>query len=172
MIDEVPTAAALTDAACADLAAHGLDRVHVLGTRSAAGSPSNSAGGSAPFHHRHFAERDGCAVRTPEPRDADGRLPPLQPAAAALDRGPVHDTGRSFCPARGTAGIPVRAPGGGRCPKARFAEQAGFWSTLWYAIMLDVPTGLDSIDCPVIVAQGLLDVVGSGQTPRYCPTDP
>ena len=36
--------------------------------------------------------------------------------------------------------------------KHGFADQTGFWSTLWNAIMLDVPTGLDRIDCPVIVA--------------------
>ncbi len=40
---------------------------------------------------------------------------------------------------------------------------------LWNALVVDVPTNLDRIDCPVIVAQGSLDIVGSGQTPRYTP---
>lgn len=35
--------------------------------------------------------------------------------------------------------------------------------------MIDVPTGLGDIQCPVIVAQGAFDVVGSGQAPRYTP---
>src|SRR4051794_12830318 len=38
---------------------------------------------------------------------------------------------------------------------------------LWWAILQDVPTGLDRIECPVTLAQGALDVVGAGQTPRY-----
>ena len=56
--------------------------------------------------------------------------------------------------------------------KGGFADQTGFWSTLWNAIMFDVPTGLDQIDCPVIVAQGAMDVIGSGQTPRFTPLIP
>jgi hypothetical protein len=56
--------------------------------------------------------------------------------------------------------------------KGGFADQTGFWSTLWNSIMIDVPTGLDQIDCPVVVAQGVLDVIGSGQTPRYTPLIP
>jgi len=56
--------------------------------------------------------------------------------------------------------------------KDGFANQTGFWSTLWNAIMVDVPTGLDQIDCPVIVAQGAFDVIGSGQTPRFAPLIP
>jgi hypothetical protein len=51
--------------------------------------------------------------------------------------------------------------------KGGFADQTGFWSTLWNALMMDVPTGLEVIDCPVIMAQGALDVVGSGQALRY-----
>ena len=35
--------------------------------------------------------------------------------------------------------------------------------------MIDVPTGLSEIECPVLVAQGVMDVIGSGQTPRYTP---
>ena len=38
--------------------------------------------------------------------------------------------------------------------------------------MIDVPIGLDRIDCPVIVAQGAMDVIGSGQTPRFAPLIP
>jgi pimeloyl-ACP methyl ester carboxylesterase len=48
-----------------------------------------------------------------------------------------------------------------------FADATGFWSMLWWAILQDVPTGLHRIDSPVILAQGAVDVVGAGQTPRY-----
>ena len=48
-----------------------------------------------------------------------------------------------------------------------FAEAAGFWDMLWWGVLADVPTGLDRIDCPVILAQGTADVVAARQTPRY-----
>jgi pimeloyl-ACP methyl ester carboxylesterase len=48
-----------------------------------------------------------------------------------------------------------------------FAGSDDFWRLLWWAILADVPTGLERIDCPVILAQGTADVIASGQTPRY-----
>jgi pimeloyl-ACP methyl ester carboxylesterase len=48
-----------------------------------------------------------------------------------------------------------------------FADSTGFWAVLWWAVLQDVPTGLDQVECPVTLAQGALDVVGAGQTPRY-----
>ena len=38
---------------------------------------------------------------------------------------------------------------------------------LWWGILADVPTGLDRIDCPVVLAQGTADLVAVGQTPRF-----
>jgi len=38
---------------------------------------------------------------------------------------------------------------------------------LFWGILTDVPTGLDRIGCPVILAQGTADVIAVGQTPRY-----
>jgi pimeloyl-ACP methyl ester carboxylesterase len=38
---------------------------------------------------------------------------------------------------------------------------------LWWGILTDVPTGLDRIDCPVVLAQGTRDLVAVAQTPRY-----
>jgi pimeloyl-ACP methyl ester carboxylesterase len=51
--------------------------------------------------------------------------------------------------------------------KGGFADSTGFWSMLWWAVLRDVPTGLHRVNCPVLLAQGTLDVVGAGQTPRY-----
>jgi pimeloyl-ACP methyl ester carboxylesterase len=48
-----------------------------------------------------------------------------------------------------------------------FADSTGFWSMLWWAILQDVPTGLHRVDSPVMLAQGAVDMVGAGQTPRY-----
>jgi len=38
---------------------------------------------------------------------------------------------------------------------------------LWWGILSDVPTGLERIDCPVILAQGTADLVAAGQTRRH-----
>ena len=43
---------------------------------------------------------------------------------------------------------------------------------LWWGILADLPTGLDRIDCPVVLAQGTADLVAVGQTPRYLATIP
>ena len=48
-----------------------------------------------------------------------------------------------------------------------FAESRGYWSTLLWALLLDVPRGLGDIRCPVTLVQGTADWIASGQTPRY-----
>jgi pimeloyl-ACP methyl ester carboxylesterase len=64
---------------------------------------------------------------------------------------------------RGRAG-----PGGPGAPRPlKFAGGDAFWQMLWWGILSDVPTGLERIDCPVILAQGTADLVAVGQTPRY-----
>lgn len=54
-----------------------------------------------------------------------------------------------------------------RALQAGFAEAVGFWRMLWWAVVADVPTGLDRVDCPVILAQGTRDLLSGGQTPRF-----
>ena len=39
-------------------------------------------------------------------------------------------------------------------------------------VLLDVPRGLDRIECPVTLVQGVADWVASGQTVRYLPLVP
>jgi pimeloyl-ACP methyl ester carboxylesterase len=171
MIDEMPTVAALTDAVCADLDAHGLDRVHVLG---------NSLGGRVAIElgrrqrTRSIVAISQSGMGAPFERLHQGTLMAaarffnqlLRPWIEALSTTPA---GRSVLLAGLRASPWSASPAEAAAVKGGFAEQTGFWSTLWYGIMIDLPTGLDSIDCPVIVAQGSLDVVGSGQTPRYAP---
>lgn len=48
-----------------------------------------------------------------------------------------------------------------------FGEAEGFWKLLWWAILADLPTGLQCVRCPVILAQGTADLISSAQTPRY-----
>jgi pimeloyl-ACP methyl ester carboxylesterase len=54
-----------------------------------------------------------------------------------------------------------------RALREGFGAADAFWQMLWWGILADVPTGLDRIDCPVILAQGSADLVAVGQTPRY-----
>ncbi len=53
-----------------------------------------------------------------------------------------------------------------------FADADAFWQMLWWGILADVPTGLDRIVCPVVLAQGTADLIAVGQTPRYLTTIP
>jgi pimeloyl-ACP methyl ester carboxylesterase len=53
-----------------------------------------------------------------------------------------------------------------------FADSRDFWRILLWALMLDVPRGLDRIDCPVTLVQGVADWISSGQTVRYLPLIP
>jgi hypothetical protein len=43
-----------------------------------------------------------------------------------------------------------------------FADSTGFWSMLWWPVLPDVPTNLHRLGCPVMLAQGAVDVVGAG----------
>ncbi len=174
MIADRPSVAALTDAVEADLDAHGLDRVHVLG---------NSLGGRIAIE----LARRGRALS----------VVAISPSGLGLPTERIHQgllmiTSRLLNKARGPLLVEMSTTPAGRAAllagmralpwrasqdealtmKGGFAEQRGFYSTLWNSIMIDVPTGLAEIDCPVIVAQGALDVVGSGQTPRYTPLIP
>jgi pimeloyl-ACP methyl ester carboxylesterase len=53
-----------------------------------------------------------------------------------------------------------------------FAESRDFGRTVLWALMLDAPRGLDRIDCPVTLVQGVADWVACGQTVRYLPLIP
>jgi pimeloyl-ACP methyl ester carboxylesterase len=48
-----------------------------------------------------------------------------------------------------------------------FADSPDFWQQLWWAVLVDVPLGLEKIECPVILAQGTIDVMSTAQTLRY-----
>ena len=54
-----------------------------------------------------------------------------------------------------------------RALRAGFAHAPDFWQQLWWTVLADVPVGLEKIDCPVVLAQGTVDVMSSVQTPRY-----
>jgi len=174
MITGRPSVAALTDAVEADLDAHGLGRVNILGNSLGA-----RVGVELACRHRALSvvAISPCGLGTPLERSHQGTLMITArmmnrvryPWLDGLSRTPA---GRSALLAGMRAKPWQASPAEALTMKSGFAEQTGFWSTLWNAIMLDVPTGLDRIDCPVIVAQGAFDVIGSGQTPRFTPLIP
>jgi pimeloyl-ACP methyl ester carboxylesterase len=53
-----------------------------------------------------------------------------------------------------------------------FADARDWWRTVVWALLLDVPRGMDRIDCPVLLVQGTADWIAMGQTVRYLPLIP
>jgi pimeloyl-ACP methyl ester carboxylesterase len=171
MIDGTPTIAAQAAAVAADLDAHGLDRVHILGNslgariaielarndRALSVVAISPSGLALPAERAH----QGMLMVTSRTMNV-ARLP-------FIDKLSETALGRTALLA-GMRSLPWKAsPIEARIAKGGFGQQRGFWPMLWHGIIADVPTHLDRIDCPVIVAQGSFDIVGSGQTPRYTP---
>jgi len=166
-----PTIEALTAAVIADLDARGLDRVHVLG---------NSLGGRIAIElakqHRALSvvAISPSGLGLPLERAIQGTLMSTARLMNQARRPWIDELSRTV-PGRMTlmAGLRAQPWRASRTEslavRGGFAEATGFWSMLWNAVLADLPTRLDQIDCPVIVAQGALDVIGSGQTPRYTP---
>ncbi len=173
-LDERPTVAAITDAVERTLDAEGVGRVHVLG---------NSLGARVALE----LARRGRALSVVSIAPSGLNLPPerlYQGAGMAVAR----LAGRTAAPAIG----PLSRSAVGRAAllgplKARpwatseeeavgaregFADSRDFWRTVLWGLMLDVPRGLDRIDCPVTLTQGVADWVSSGQTIRYLPFVP
>jgi pimeloyl-ACP methyl ester carboxylesterase len=164
-----PTIAAITDAVVADLDELGVGRVHVLG---------NSIGARVALELavRHRARSvvaiSPSGMNTPGERLYQGALMGtnrvalrgLRPLIPAIARTRL---GRSALLA-GLRSTPWRSTE----PEARalrdgFADADAFWKLLWWGVLADLPTGLDRIGCPVVLAQGTADLVALGQTPRY-----
>jgi pimeloyl-ACP methyl ester carboxylesterase len=164
-----PTVAALTDAVEADLDARGLERVHVLGnslgarigielavrhrTRSVVAlSPSGLGLPTERVHQGILMATARTLTRT------------LRPLLGTLASTPAGRTsllaGMRARPWEASEREALAMRGG-------FADSTGFWSMLWWAVLQDVPSGLHRVDSPVMLAQGAVDVVGAGQTPRY-----
>lgn len=164
-----PTVAALTDAVEADLDALGLGRVHVLGNslgarlalELAVRGRARSVVAIAPSGLNLPPERlhQGLAMATARTL-VRGWRPVLDAAATRpLTRAALLTGLRSAPWLAGEHEV--------RAMLAGFGDSTGFWRLLWWAVLADVPAGLDRVDCPVLLAQGTADVVAGGQTPRY-----
>ncbi|HEX8518008.1 MAG TPA: alpha/beta fold hydrolase [Pseudonocardia sp.] len=164
-----PTVAAITDAVEADLDELGVGRVHVLGNSIGARvalelarrGRARSVVAISPSGANSVVERVYQATVLGSARLALRAARPLVPAATR------SVVGRSALLA-GLRAAPWRAgETEATAVEGGLAGAARFWSMLWWGVLLDVPTGLEDVDCPVILAQGTLDGIAAGQTPRY-----
>jgi pimeloyl-ACP methyl ester carboxylesterase len=106
--------------------------------------------------------------RPPRPGITPSR-PPKRIAPPYLQAPWVHASAREgrYIAGRRRHGRGRAGPGGPGAPRPlKFAGGDAFWQMLWWGILSDVPTGLERIDCPVILAQGTADLVAAGQTQR------
>jgi pimeloyl-ACP methyl ester carboxylesterase len=169
-----PTVSALTDAVERTLDEQGVGRVHVLGNslgarialELAVRGRARSVVAIAPSGLNVPPERvfqgAGMATARIAMRLLDPLIPPLSRSAvgrAAL-LGPLK--------ARPWSTSPEETLGA----REGFSQSRDFWRTVLWALLLDVPRGLDRIDCPVTLVQGTADWIASGQTVRYLPLVP
>ena len=164
-----PTISAIADAIVADLDELGVGRVHVLGNsigarialELAVRGRARSVVAISPSGLNTPAERAYQGVLMSGNRLILRRLRPFLPALARTTLGRTALlTGLRSAPWRSSE---TEA----RALREGFAAADAFWQMLWWGILADVPTGLDRIDCPVVLAQGTADLVAVGQTPRY-----
>jgi len=161
--------AALTDAVEADLDARGLQRVHILGNSLGARIGIELA---ARHRARSVVAISPSGLGMPTERLHQGLLMTTARNLMHTFRfaiGPLatSQAGRSLLLAGMRARPWTASETEALAMRGGFADATGFWAMLWWAILQDVPTGLHRVDCPVILAQGAMDIVGAGQTPRY-----
>jgi pimeloyl-ACP methyl ester carboxylesterase len=164
-----PTIDAITAALLADLDELGVGQVHVLGNsigarvalELAVRGRARSVVAIAPSGLNTPPERLHQGLLMSANRLALRGLRPVIPLAARTV------LGRSLLLA-GLRSTPwLAGEDEARALRNGFADADGFWDMLWWGILTDVPTGLDRIDCPVVLAQGTRDLVAVAQTPRY-----
>jgi pimeloyl-ACP methyl ester carboxylesterase len=173
-LDERPTVAAITDAVERTLDDQGVGPVHVLG---------NSLGARVALalavrgRARSVVAIAPSGLNVPPERVAQG-------GGMALARvvlrtlAPLVDPLSRAAPSRAALLAPLKARPWSTSPEeavgARegFADSRDYWRTLLWGLLLDVPRGLDRIDCPVTLVQGVADWVAAGQTVRYLPLVP
>ncbi len=164
-----PTVPALAEVVEADLDALGLRRVHMLG---------NSLGARLALE---LARRGrGLSVVAIAPSGMNlvpervyqglvmgGARLVLRRARPLIDPLSRRRAGRVALLAGLRARPGQASPAEARAVKGGFAGAPDFWRMLWWSILVDLPIGLEQIDCPVVLAQGTRDWISGGQTPRY-----
>jgi pimeloyl-ACP methyl ester carboxylesterase len=173
-LSERPTVAALTDAVERTLDAEGLGTVHVLGDSLGARvalelarrGRARSVVAMSPSGLNLVPERAyqgaGLALARVAFRTARPLLEPLSRSSAG--RAALLPVLKAR-PWKSTRDEVLGARDG-------FSDSRDFWRILVWALLLDVPRGLNRIDCPVTLVQGTQDLIASGQTVRYLPLIP
>lgn len=173
-LDERPTVAALTDAVERTLDTEEVSRVHVLGNslgarialELAARGRALSVVAIAPSGLNLWPERvvqgTGMAMARIVGRTLSPLIGPLSRSASGRTALLLPLKARPWATSREEA---IGAREG-------FADSRDYWRTLFWALLADVPRGMDRIDCPVLLVQGAADWIASGQTVRYLPLVP
>ncbi|RBY86182.1 alpha/beta fold hydrolase [Blastococcus sp. TF02A-26] len=173
-LDGRPTVTALTDVVERTLDAEDVERVHVLGNslgarlglelakRGRARSVVAIAPSGLNVPPERLVQGTGMAVARVVGRTVSPLIEPL--SRSALGRTALLATLK----ARPWSASPEETLG----VREGFADSRDYWRTLLWALLLDVPRGMDRIDCPVTLVQGTADWIASGQTVRYLPWIP
>ncbi len=173
-LDERPTVSAITDAVEHTLDAQGVGRVHVLGnslgarvaielaTRGRALSVVAIAPSGLNVPPERVYQGVGMALSRVLMRTADPLLPSL--SRSAVGRAAL------LAPLKAVPWRTSQEEATGA--REGFSLSRDYWRTLLWALMLDVPRGLDRIECPVLLVQGVADWIASGQTVRFLPLVP
>ncbi|MCW2701172.1 MAG: alpha/beta hydrolase fold protein [Blastococcus sp.] len=169
-----PTVAAITDAVERTLAAEDVGRVHVLGNSLGARvalelarrGRARSVVAIAPSGLNIWPERvlqgAGMAIARVVGRVAAPLIEPLSRSRWGRTALLLPLKARPWSTSREEA---IGAREG-------FADSRDYWRSLFWALLVDVPRGMDRIDCPVLLVQGTADWIASGQTVRYLPLVP
>lgn len=173
-LDVRPTVAAITDAVERTLDAEDVGRVHVLGNSLGARiaielarrGRARSVVAIAPSGLNIWPERvfqgTGMALARIVGRTVSPLIAPLSRSALGRTALLLPMKARPWATSREE---PIGLREG-------FADSRDYWRTLVWALLLDVPRGLDRIDCPVLLVQGTADWIAQGQTVRYLPLVP
>jgi pimeloyl-ACP methyl ester carboxylesterase len=164
-----PTVAAIADALESDLDALGLARVHVLGNSLGARLALELAiRGRA----RSVVAIAPSGLNLPLERAYQGAVMGsarvlTRPVRPLIDLAARSRVGRTLLLAGLRSAPWLSGEDEARAVRDGFAGATGFWRLLWWAVLADVPIGLEEIDCPVVLAQGTADLIAGGQTPRF-----
>jgi pimeloyl-ACP methyl ester carboxylesterase len=173
-LQERPTVTALTDAVEHTLDAQGVGRVHVLGNSLGARIAIELAVRGRALSVVAIAP---SGLNVPQERVFQGLGMGMARVLMRVAE-PVIETVSRTAVGRAALLAPLKARPWSTSPEeaagARegFAESRDFWRTVLWGLMFDVPRGLDRIECPVTLVQGVADWVASGQTVRYLPLVP
>jgi pimeloyl-ACP methyl ester carboxylesterase len=164
-----PTIGAIADALEADLDTLGLGRVHVLGSSIGARvalelairGRARSVVAIAPSGLGLPAERvyQGAVMST-----ARLLMRTIRPLIATAAQFPF---GRALLLTNLRSAPWLSSEAEARALRDGFADSPDFWQQLLWAVLMDVPLGLRKIECPVILAQGTVDVMSTPQSLRY-----